>query len=158
VALNSVSAAWTSTKAPRFSMLVANKQIRELDKLFFTSTAQSLFVCLIGGLTFLLGLHFLHGKLELVSRFLEVQETALLLIGTVVFQITSAQSSYLRAHKKEPLMWQTVINGVLTLIGIFIFGKLYGAKGVVISYATVQVLNLLCTTAIWRHCKKKWHA
>jgi len=157
IALNTVSVAWTATKAPRFSMLVAQGKTTELNRLFATSMWQSVFVCCCGGAALLACLYFLNGKLAVIDRFLNVQEAALLLVGTLVFQITSAQGAYLRAHKQEPLMWLSVAIGVLTTGGVFVLGRLFGTLGVVTAYAAVQLANLAATTAVWRHCKNRWY-
>lgn len=155
--LNALAYAWTGTKAPRFGMLISKREFTELDRLFFKSTAQSVGVCAVGGLALLAGLIFVQAHFAMGARFLGVGPTSLLVLATVVNQIIYGHAVYLRAHKREPLMWLSLANGLAMGLLMVILGRSYGAWGVCLAYSVVQVAILALVRVVWKHCRRTWH-
>jgi O-antigen/teichoic acid export membrane protein len=155
--LNALAYAWTGTKAPRFGILISKREFTELDRLFFKSTAQSVGVCAVGGFALLAGLIFVQAHYAMGARFLGVGPTSLLVLATVVNQIIYGQAVYLRAHKREPLMWLSLANGLAMGLLMVILGRSYGAWGVCLAYSAVQVAILAMVSVVWKHCRRIWH-
>ena len=66
-------------------------------------------------------------------------------------------ATYLRAHKKEPLVLLSIANGLFTAILVVILGKLYGANGVAWGYLVVTATVTPFVALIWERRRKEWH-
>jgi len=155
--LGALASSWSSPKGPRFGMLISQRRFGELDRLFFKTTAQAVGVCAAGGVALLLALMFVRGHFAIGSRFLGLGPASLLVLATVVNQIGFCESVYLRAHKKEPFMWLSLANGLLTGLFVMLLGRFYSVWGVCVAYTLVQIAILVWATAVWKHCRRVWH-
>jgi O-antigen/teichoic acid export membrane protein len=155
--LNALASSWTGTKGPRYGMLISRRNYTELDRMFYQATAQSVGVCAVGGLVLLLVLGFLREHFAFGSRFLGVGPTSVLVLACIVNQLVFGQAVYLRAHKREPFMWLSLGNGLATGVLMVALGRFYGAWGVCLAYALVQMIVLVWASAVWKHCRRVWH-
>jgi hypothetical protein len=96
--------------------------------------------------------------LKIGARFLPINAVILLCLATLVNQYVSAIATYLRCHKQEPLLLQSIVMGGLTCASTLVLGKLFGLYGVVGGYSSLAVLVSLPWT-IWLFVKNKkaWH-
>jgi O-antigen/teichoic acid export membrane protein len=155
--LSGLAQSWTVSKGPRFGMLISRREFAELDRLFYRATAQAVGICLMGGLALLLGLLVVRGHFAIGARFLDPGPTSLLVLATIVNQIVFGQAIYLRAHKQEPFMILSAVNGLITGCLVAVLGCFFGAWGVSLAYAAVQIAMFLWATQVWRDCRNKWH-
>lgn len=155
--LSALASSWTGTKGPRFGMLISQRRFAELDRLFFKTTAQGAGVCVAGGVALLLALVFVRGHFALGARFLDLGPTSLLVLAAFVNQIVFSQAVYLRAHKKEPFMWLSLANGLMTGLLVMALGRFFGAWGVCLAYCLVQLAMLAWASAVWKNCRRAWH-
>jgi O-antigen/teichoic acid export membrane protein len=155
--LNALASSWTGTKGPRFGMLISQRRFEELDRLFFKTTAQAVGVCVTGGVVLLLALVFVREHFAFGSRFLGLGPTSLLVLAAIVNQVIVSQATYLRAHKREPFMWLSVANGLMTGLLVMALGRFYGAWGVCLAYSLVQMAVLAWASVVWKHCRRVWH-
>ena len=51
----------------------------------------------------------------------------------------------------------SLVNGLITGCLVALLGCFFGAWGVSIAYALVQVAMLVWATQVWRECRRKWH-
>ncbi len=157
-ALTSLASSWVMPKAPRFGILIAQRKYAELDQLFWRVTVNVLAVTIIGavgiwGMVFLLNeFHY-----SFASRLLPPATTACLLLATIIVASTFPMSTYLRAHRKEPLMALSVTGGLLTGIAVVVLGKYYSAEGVAIGYLAVTATTTPLVVLIWRQLRAEWH-
>ena len=156
--LSAVATAWTSTKGPLFGALVSQRRYGELDRVFSTATAQAVGVCISGGMVLLMGLAVAQKYFAFGDRFLKPGPTSLLVLASVANQVIFSQALYLRAHKQEPFMALSVVNGILTGLAVTMLGWLVGAWGACLGYCLTQAALLPLTSFIWNSCRKKWHA
>jgi O-antigen/teichoic acid export membrane protein len=157
-ALAVVGQSWIVPQGPRFGVLITQRNYAEMDRLFSTATLRAVGVCLLGGLLLLPALAFVQRHFALGERFLDVASTAWLVLPAVTSQVISAQAVYLRAHKREPFLWVSLGNGLLTGAAVVVLGWQWGAAGAAAGYALLQVATLAWTTAIWRRCRREWHS
>lgn len=157
-ALNGVAMSWISTKAPLYGQMVARREGRALDQLFLRSLVQSsavLLLCLIGAMTTLYAMHEM-GSL-LVKRLLPMSLMAWLAVIAMANHIVFAEAALLRAHKQDPFMLLSVINGLATaLIAVFLIPA-KGLEGAVASYAVgAIVIGLIGGTVIFFRKRRNW--
>jgi len=158
-ALMAVANAWILPKAPRFGMLIAQHRYAELDRLFWRVTANVLTVTAAGALgiwMLVFSLNQLHHPFA--ARLLPPATTASMLLATVIVSALLPMSTYLRAHKKEPLMVLSVVSAVLTGIAVIVLGKYYSADGVAIGYLAVMSTVTPFVALIWYRRRAEWHA
>ncbi len=155
--LSALAQSWTVSKGPRFGMLISRQEYAELDRLFYRATAQAVGICILGGVAFVLGLLVVRGHFAIGERFLDPGPTSLLVLATVVNQIVFGQATYLRAHKQEPFMILSLVNGLANGLLIVVLGYFFAAWGVSLAYAVVQIAMLVWASQVWRNCRREWH-
>lgn len=162
-ALNALMAfthSWINTKVPLLSSLIAQKKYEELDNIFNKAKKQTMFIGTALMLLFVVVVYFLQ-NIELFCRFGErfLPVIPLLLMSWscwTMFPI-NCWATYLRCHKKEPLLVSSVVVALLCCISTLIFGKFYGLYGIVIGFAFVRILSLIWIHNIYITKKNEWH-
>ncbi len=157
--LSTLALAWIYTKAPTFGDLISKREFNELDRLFWRSLWQSVAVMLIGSGLFwfaTLYLNLIHDPLS--ERLLEPLPLGLLVTTTIMGQVVAAGAIYLRAHKQEPLMWISVLNGGLIGLSTYLIGQWLGATGMMAGYFVVTLLvSLGGGTFTFITKRRLWH-
>lgn len=157
-AILNIAVSWVSTKSAPFGTLIARKQYRELDQTFFRALWQSTAVSVAGGLTAWLGTIFLNLQhIHFAQRLLDPSSIAMLMIYMITNVIIFAQAYYLRAHKQEVFLTNSVVGAITVTAFTLTFGRLYGAKGIVVSCCIGNVLGLVWSTYKFRKYRRLWH-
>jgi O-antigen/teichoic acid export membrane protein len=159
-ALQAAALAWVQARAPLFGMLVARRDFRELDRVYFRLTWISLAALALGSLVawgLVYGLYW--SELWLAERLLPPLPTAIFLLATVLYQLPRCQDFYLRAHKREPLWGINALSSILIGLLVWLLGASFGATGAAAGYlAAVAVFILPGKTYFWARCRREWHA
>ena len=159
-AVAAIAMAWVTTKSAPFGSLIARREFRQLDRLFFPTLWQSASVVAVGGLGFWGAawlLHHWHHPLAL--RLLPLQPLGLLIGAVVINHVVFAQALYLRAHKQEPFLILSVVIGVLVALSSYLLGRPLGAVGMMLGYFVVNAtVGLGAGTAIFLWKRRAWHA
>lgn len=155
----SISISWINTKVPFFSNLIAKKDFLKLDDIFRKTIFQASAICFLCLFFVIVGIYVLqHYNIPSGKRFLPITLVILLSAATFVNQIVSAMSTYLRCHKKEPLLVMSIALGVLTASSTFVLGHFKGVVGIVVGYSFITVfVSLLWTYNIFTKKRKEWH-
>jgi len=161
--MQALSQSWINTKVPRFSSLIAQKDYQTLDYLFGKTMKQMmlvgtflliLFTTIIG--TFQIFEIKLLG-MDIGSRFLPLLPLSLMAWSVFTMLPISCWSTYLRCHKKEPLLLNSIVVGILCCLSTLIIGNLYGLMGMTISFALLRFISLTWIYTIYKQKKKEWH-
>jgi len=129
-----VALQWIYTKAPQFGMLVAARAWREFDALWRRSAGQTFIFYLLGLSAFLLAIPFIGLLLPSVpARLAPLAVNAWLALIPQV--LIGAMCMELRAHKREPLMWASVANAVLSVGFMLALVRTWGIAGEAAGYA-----------------------
>ena len=158
-ALTGVASSWVAPKAPVFGILIAQHKYAELDRIFWRLTAVVVFVTSAGGLgiwVLVKTLGALHHPLAL--RLLPPSSTAYLLVATIILAASLPMSTYLRAHKREPLLGISLASGFLTGVVVVIAGRFYSVEGVAIGYLAVMATVTPFVGLVWQRCRTDWHS
>jgi len=161
--IQALSLSWISTKVPVFSSYIAQHSYRELDILFNRTLKQSVFVNGLGLLTFLLLIfvirsnHVVIGDMDLESRFLSYLPMIWMMIPLFVNQFVNAWATYLRCHKQEPFLYNSIVAGILCCTSTVFLGKYYGVMGVTSGYCIITVLMFFWGYWIFKTKKHEWH-
>lgn len=154
-----ISSSWFLPKAPKFGILIAKKKYGELDALFVRIMRVFVIITALVAAMVWLAVYALN-KLNhpFSARLLPVLPTTVFLIAQVIMILSVPFSVYLRAHKKEPLLFISVLSGVLTALAAFIFGKYYSVTAIGLGYLTVNIFLVPFIVLIWHRCRIEWHA
>jgi O-antigen/teichoic acid export membrane protein len=159
-ALLGISIAWINTKAAPFGTMIAKREFAKLDQVFFRTLAQSFAVCVLGATIVWSGVTYLHlERNAFANRILSPLPFAMLLLTMVFTFIVFSEAIYLRAHKQERFLVNSIAGAVLMLISSFALGKYFGSTGMVAGYlAVTTVVGLGFGTTIFFKYRRIWHA
>jgi hypothetical protein len=148
-----------NTKAAPFGSLIARKEYVQLDSLFFRTLKQSFSVCAAGSLVAWCGAIYLNwAHLRIANRILDPTSLGILLLSTMLNNIVFAQALYLRAHKQEKFLVNSVLGAVLVGCSTYFIGRVYGALGMVTGTLLVGLLiTPACTYTFFKY-RRLWHA
>lgn len=156
--IQAIALAWISTRVPLFGQFIARRDWDSLDVYWKRATTISVLVAAAGGITASTLVYAINAMgLPIATRLLPPLPTAILLLAVVVMQISQCQTTYLRAHKQEPIVWMSVTCSVLTGLGVWWFGARMGPTGAAWSYLCVAGITIVWETAIWRKYRALWH-
>ena len=140
-------------------MLIAAKRYQELDALFWkvvkvVSAISSLLAFAVFCFVWILN----QVDIFLAARLLSPVTVGLFLLAQVILTASSAFAAYLRAHKKEPLMFLSVLGAILTALSTLILGKYFSALGMASGYLLINLLIAPLVLIVWWRCRAEWHA
>ena len=125
----------------------------------FEHLRQSFAVSLTGALAAWLGCIYLNAKhFSFAQRLLAPLPLGILLLYMIVNVMVSSEAYYLRAHKQEVFFVNSVVGAVAVTVCTFIFGRRYGATGIVISTCLLNWGGLVWATYKFRKYRRLWHA
>ncbi|MCK5608083.1 hypothetical protein KAR91_39750 [Candidatus Pacearchaeota archaeon] len=157
-AIGAFSSAWLVPKVPQFGMMIARREYTKLDTLFWKITKIVISVTILLGICIWFFIYILN-KLDysLANRLLSPLTAGIFIAAQVILTISIPFGSYLRAHKKEPLLFLSVIGGLLTGLSTLILGKYYSATGMAVGYLSINLLLIPFVILTWHRCRTKWH-
>lgn len=165
-ALNSIQAlamSWISTKIPIMSNFIALKKYNQLDNLFNRVFKQVLFIGIILIISFIIIIHVMDVYqinplgIKLSDRFLPLLPLTLMSIAIFTTIPVNCWAAYLRGHKKEPLMVNSVVMGVLCCCSTFILGHTYGLIGITCGFTILQIISSIWIKHVFITKKQQWH-
>lgn len=162
-AIQAISFSWLNTKVPLYSSLIALKDYLTLDSTFNKMLKQMLVVSVFLLISFFLlvvGLRITEIKIGdgiLADRFLPLLPLFILSISVYLQQYTNSWATYLRCHKKEPFLINSVCAAVAYGVSTLVFGNLYGLYGIVVSYIIIKFLFFPWGYWIFKTKKREWH-
>lgn len=157
-ALGSIILSWFTVNVPKFGNYVSSKDWTNLDKLFFRVFSQSTLVAFIGAIVGVFIIWVLQNNFSIGDRFLSAWEASFLFGSTILNHIIGSLAIYLRAHKKDPFVWLSVIGAVLVTLTTIILGRHLSTKGIVIGLFLINLLYGLPTAFwVWYTLRKRWH-
>lgn len=163
-AIQSLSLCWMNTKIPVLSGLIAKKQYKDLDSLFFSTLTKMTTVCtflLVAFFTFIWILKLtqlsVNGNI-FGNRFLDYLPLVLMCVPIYLNQYVSAWATYLRCHKAEPYLVLSVVTGILCLASTYYLGMHYGLYGMTIGYLAIKLTTFSWAYNIFKNKRSEWHS
>ncbi len=139
-AVSSVAIAWVYTKAAPFGQMIARKQYAALDRIFFRALTQSVILCSIGSFLVWYADVYLHTHgSRFATRLLPPLPMGLLLIVPILNQVVASEALYLRAHKQEKFLINSVLGATCIAISTYFLGRYYAAFGMVAGFLVVSI-------------------
>lgn len=157
--IGSIAMAWMNTKASPFGQMVARREFKALDRLFFRTLKQSTLLLVFGSLLFLVLLWLYGGHHpKFTTRLLPEWALALLLIQTTMSHVVYSEALYLRSHKEEPFVGQAVVSALLVGGLTYVLGRYWGANAVVVGLVAQGLFfGLPSGTYLFLTYRRRWH-
>jgi hypothetical protein len=161
-AIYALTFSWLSTKIPVFSKYIALRKYKRLDVLFYRTFKQSAFINGLGLIFFLIVIIILNQyqvKIQnekISDRFLEFPFLIFMIIPFFLNHLVASWATYLRCYKKEPMLIQSIVIGILCAFSIFYFGYKFGLRGLTLGYMIVSIISIIWAYLIFITKKKEW--
>ena len=158
--LSGMAIAWMNTKAAPFGRLVALRDFRTLDRLFFRALAQSATAATLAFSLLWFIVSFLRARHNpLALRILPPVPLAMLFFASVANVIVFAEAMYLRAHKQEKFMVNSIVGALWIAPAALFFGRSFGASGIATAnFWGSIVIGLGFGTYTFARYRRLWHA
>jgi O-antigen/teichoic acid export membrane protein len=156
----SISMSWINTKVPLFATLIAKKDFITLDKIFDRTLRESSLICGLMLVILIIIVYLLeYYGIALRDRFLPTISIISLCFVTFLNQFIFAYAAYLRSHKKEPFLIQSLVGAVLTSTSTILMGYFYGVNGITIGYLFLTFFTgFFWARNIFNKKKVEWHS
>lgn len=161
--IQSLTQSWINTKVPRMSGLIAQKDYKTLDALFGKTLKQMLLIGTSAIIFFILTIYFVQSSgmtfwgMNIGDRFLPVMPLCLMAWASWTMIPISPWATYLRCHKKEPLLLNSVVVGILCCVSTIVLGNIYGLYGMTIGFAALRIISLSWIYYVYKTKKREWH-
>ena len=138
-AISTLGMSWVNANAPNFAMLVARREEKALLQQFSFLALRSIVVTAAACAIFIIMVWVANElELQLVNRISSMPVLLCLSIVTVVNSAIFSAAIFMRAHREEPMLFQSLVCGLLLAMSSWYFSK-YGALEMMLGYATVIV-------------------
>jgi O-antigen/teichoic acid export membrane protein len=155
--ISGLASTWAQTRAPRFAQLVGERRFGELDRQATQIGTIGVIVSLLCGIAAIAVLMVLQSYAPSVAlRFLPLGPVVLFLASDLLHQISVAQSTYLRAFKREPFMLLSLAFGAIVATGTVSLTPTVGVGGPAISYLIAMIFALVAGTRIFVRARREW--
>ncbi len=161
--LQALTQSWINTKVPRLSGYIAQKDYKHLDELFGKTMKQMIFIGTLVILFFVFVIYFIQLNeisflgMNIGNRFLPILPLSLMAWSSWTMVPISPWATYLRCHKKEPLLLNSIVMGILCCFSTLTLGYTYGLYGIVIGFAFLRIISLIWIYHTYITKKKEWH-
>jgi hypothetical protein len=147
-AISTIGMSWVNAKAPNFTMHIARGERQELNKLFKSLFIRSSIVITFMSMLFVLAAWYLTSiGFPFMIRIAPISVLAILAVVTIVNSMVFAMAIYMRAHREEPMLTQSITFGSLTVCAVY-FGSNIGIFTMMFLYMLISIFVSLIWT-IW---------
>jgi hypothetical protein len=149
---------WMTTKAAPFGSLIAKRDNAALDRLFFRALWQSLMLLVGSAAVVLVGVLAIPAIApRLAERIVSWPAFLFLLLTAIGSHVVQSEAIYLRAHKCEPFLVQSILIAIATAASVTFFAKTSGTLGVAFaSFVVLGICGTVSATSIFSMKRKTW--
>lgn len=154
-AISTIGMSWINAKAPNFTTHIARGERRELNILFKALLLRSTLVIALTSAGVVLSSWYLNQiGVPQMMRIASPSVLAVLAVTTTVNSIVFSMAIYMRAHREEPMLTQSIVVGLMIASGVYI-GSIYGILTMMLLYMLISLfISLPWTTwlffSYWR--------
>ncbi len=158
--LAAVAISWINTKAAPFGAMISRREFVALDRIFFKALGQTMMLCISGSAAVWAIDVFLNKRgYAFGQRMLPPLPFALLLASMCLNQLVASLALYLRAHKQEKFLFNSVAGGILVGLSTIFLGRYFGAVGMTGGFlAVTAVVGVGMGTGTFVKWRRIWHA
>jgi O-antigen/teichoic acid export membrane protein len=150
-AVANTAGSWSTTKLPQFGMLVAQEDWLGLKKLWRQSSMHALLFAILGSIVMISAFAVLSPIFPMLEeRYAGSLVASMLCVCMVAQNFINSCAYLLRAFKKEPYMWPSVIGAVINAALIWIFTSHWGIAGSATGVFLCNLIMFYPTYSIFR--------
>lgn len=145
---------WVSTKTPLLNMLVSRGDFVNMENKFKSLNLSSIIVFVIISIFLLLFYNFIFPLFNITDRFLSFEQLLILLFAELPKLVYGNIGVYLRAFKKEPLLYVSISTALLTVVAL-VFGLYFYESMTIglIMFMLVQYISLFAGALVFKNFK-----
>lgn len=142
---------WVTAKSPVIAGYISAGDKQRAKELFFGVMLRSSILNFILGVAFIIFvLLLIFFDFKIAARLLSVPDLILILGTTMINQLIFSMASYMRAHKEEPMLLNSICVAILTVSGLY-FSSFYSVTIVLSLYfITLVFIALPWTYALFK--------
>jgi hypothetical protein len=167
--LSSMCVAWMNTKSAPFGRMISRREFAKLDRIFFRTLLQSIVMAVVACTAVWLVIawvamhHIRMGNTLLAYRLLPPVPFAMLLFGTVLNIVVTAEAIYIRAHKQEKFLVNSLLGAAYVIPVVLFIARSHsshgGSWGIAAAYAAGSLfIGLGYGTYTFLKWRRIWHA
>jgi hypothetical protein len=158
--ISNLALAWVETKSAPFGSLIAKREFKKLDQMFFPCLWQSFSIVALGGVAlWIVAFYLNHIHHPFSHRLLDPVPLGFLIATAMLNHIVIAEGVYLRAHKQDPFLVTSIIIGFLVSLSTYFLGKHFAATGMAVGYFTIMLfIGLGVGTWIFMQKRRLWQS
>jgi len=139
------SFSWMNAKIPVMTQLIARRERDELKRVFWGAFYRSTLLNAATGVGFIAFVYACNAlEFKIGGRFPSMTTLLVLMFVTILNHMMFSAAAFMRAHKEEPMLFNSVVTAVLTTIGIYI-----GSKYSLLLMASLYTGVILFVTIPW---------
>ena len=150
----SIANTWITAIMPRMNMLVSERKWPELDRLFQRNLIRTLLTMFLGGISYFVLYYLLGDSVSFFRRVLDPFNMFILFISWMLQMWVNSIASYLRAHKKEPLMQISFISGIWVAITTVVFAKFFSQEYMFMGFLSQFAFSIPVVYRIYRNQRR----
>jgi O-antigen/teichoic acid export membrane protein len=156
--ITTIASSVIQVKFTRFGHLVATRKFPELDRMVLRQGVISVLLAIAGSAVVLCADWLaIHEGVGFAHRLLPLEVIAIFMLGAIIQQCAQPLAYYLRAFKREPYMWLSIVISIVQATAIIILGRLFGVVGFAIAYAGSAIfLSVPGAYLIFYYRRREW--
>lgn len=132
--ISGISMAWVATKQALWGRFAAGKDYENLDRSYQETSKKALLVNVALAMCFLVALEFFRFMgMKIGNRFPEIGVCMVLFVCSAINQGVFAKAIYIRAHKEEPIMLNSVCSAIFVATSSLALSR-FGLLAVALGY------------------------
>lgn len=137
-AMSTLSLSWISAKSPMMATLIADKKKEKLNYLFVSLFKRSAAINIFMSMFFLIFYFLINNYFfDFSHRIASFNILLLLSIISILNHSVLSMAIYMRAHKEEPLLWNSVVVGLISIPTIYYFSTI-SSYYTILSYTAIM--------------------
>lgn len=124
-AISTIGMSWVNAKAPNFTMHISRGERQQLNTLFKALFFRSALVtALFSASVVLAGWYLSFAEMPLMMRVASPGVLTVLAIVTVINSMVFAMAIYMRAHREEPMLVQSIVVGLIVASIVYFISRI----------------------------------
>lgn len=157
-AISAIASAWVQSKAPTMGKLIAKRNFKGLDELYFPAVERVMAASAVV-IGFLVAVVVILNQVHSpdAQRLLPPIPFTFIMLAALANSILACQGMYMRAHKQDPYYVMYIAMAVgLTAVELLIASH-YGSSVLAFAYFVALAIFLIPSTIIMQNKRKAWH-
>jgi len=148
---------WIASVLPKINILVANRNWKELDRLFLRRFLAGEMTLIFAGISFFI-IYFVAARFfPITERLTSITNLAIMFIIWAIQFLIKTMAIYLRAHKEDPFYVILFFSSAYIAIVTYLSARFLSSDFIFIGFISACILFLPWYLSIFRKRRQNWH-